>query len=58
MTAGRETATVPIGEFARLTRLSVKTLRHYHDIGLLVPIEVDPHTGYRRYATDKLPART
>ncbi|MGW4371678.1 MerR family transcriptional regulator [Nocardia takedensis] len=55
MTAGRETATVPIGEFARLTRLSVKTLRHYHDIGLLVPIEVDPHTGYRRYATDQAP---
>jgi hypothetical protein len=26
-------------------------LRHYHQIGLLVPTEVDPHTGYRRYAT-------
>ena len=29
------TATVAIGEFARLSNLSVKTLRHYHDIGLL-----------------------
>ena len=38
-----------IGEFSRITGLSVKTLRFYHEIGLLVPAVVDPSTGYRRY---------
>jgi DNA-binding transcriptional MerR regulator len=38
-----------IGDFSRATLLSVKTLRHYHEIGLLAPVEVDPGTGYRRY---------
>ena len=36
-----------IGEFARLTHLSVKALRHYDDLGLVVPTHVDPTTGYR-----------
>jgi DNA-binding transcriptional MerR regulator len=40
-----------IGRFARLAGLSVGALRHYHDAGLLSPARVDPHTGYRRYAT-------
>jgi DNA-binding transcriptional MerR regulator len=44
------TATLAIGDFSRATHLSVKTLRHYHDVGLLEPVEVDPDTGYRRYA--------
>jgi len=48
------TATVAIGEFARLSNLSVKTLRYYHDIGLLTPAEVDPGSGYRRYRTDQV----
>lgn len=48
------TATVAIGEFARLSNLSVKTLRYYHDIGLLTPVEVDPGSGYRRYHTDQV----
>ncbi|MBF6357949.1 MerR family transcriptional regulator [Nocardia higoensis] len=48
------TATVAIGEFARLSNLSVKTLRHYHDIGLLAPAEIDPGSGYRRYRTDQV----
>jgi hypothetical protein len=30
-------------------------LRHYHQIRLLVPAEVDPHAGYRRYGTDQIP---
>jgi DNA-binding transcriptional MerR regulator len=42
--------TVSIGDFARMTHLSVKTLRHYHDVGLLVPAEIDAATGYRYYA--------
>ncbi|PVZ08452.1 MerR family transcriptional regulator [Actinomycetospora cinnamomea] len=40
-----------IGEFARVTQLSVRTLRRYHEAGLLAPEHVDPHTGYRYYAT-------
>ncbi|MGH2936638.1 MAG: MerR family transcriptional regulator [Myxococcota bacterium] len=44
-----------IGDFSRATHLNVKTLRHYHRIGLLVPAHVDPHTGHRRYITDQIP---
>ncbi|WP_433045712.1 MerR family transcriptional regulator [Dactylosporangium sp. CS-033363] len=43
------TTAVQIGEFSRLCHLSAKTLRYYHDIGLLVPADVDPDTGHRRY---------
>lgn len=39
-----------IGDFARETGLSAKALRLYDDLGLLPPIEVDQHSGYRRYA--------
>ena len=46
---------LPIGEFSRLTLLPVKTLRHYHDVGVVVPAVVDPATGYRRYALDQVP---
>ena len=42
-------AQLSIGEFSRLTHLSVKTLRHYHDVGLLVPDTVDRDSRYRRY---------
>ena len=45
-----------IGDFAKMTYLSIKALRHYHDIGLLVPADVDPGTGYRRYRADQVPA--
>ncbi|MEV0584153.1 GyrI-like domain-containing protein [Nonomuraea sp. NPDC050310] len=38
-----------IGAFARLSRLSVKQLRHYADLGLLEPAHVDAGTGYRYY---------
>jgi DNA-binding transcriptional MerR regulator len=44
-----------IGDFARATHASVKMLRHYHEIGLLEPADVDPHTGYRRYTPDQIP---
>jgi DNA-binding transcriptional MerR regulator len=46
--------TLTIGDFSRATHLSVKMLRHYHDIGLLEPAEVDPFTGYRRYGTAQI----
>jgi DNA-binding transcriptional MerR regulator len=39
-----------IGQFAAATGLSPTTLRHYDEIGLLVPERVDPDTGYRWYA--------
>jgi DNA-binding transcriptional MerR regulator len=44
-----------IGEFSRLTRVSVKALRHYDRLGLLRPVEVDRSTGYRYYSLDQLP---
>jgi effector-binding domain-containing protein len=40
---------LPIGRFARATRLSVKALRHYDELGLLRPAFVDPSSGYRYY---------
>src|SRR4051794_5235769 len=43
-----------IGEFSRASSLSVKTLRAYHEAGLLVPDEVDPATGYRSYSVAQL----
>jgi PPM family protein phosphatase len=42
------------GEFARASRLSPKALRLYDELGLLSPAEVDPVTGYRRYAPAQL----
>jgi DNA-binding transcriptional MerR regulator/effector-binding domain-containing protein len=44
-----------IGEFSRTTHLSVKALRHYHDVGLLEPARVDAGSGYRFYATAQVP---
>ncbi|MDQ0379907.1 MerR family transcriptional regulator [Amycolatopsis thermophila] len=44
-----------IGEFAQLTHLSVRTLRRYHEAGLLEPASVDAATGYRYYATAQIP---
>ena len=49
------TNTVSVGRFATMTHLSVKTLRHYHQVGLLEPATVDPRTGYRYYALEQLP---
>jgi DNA-binding transcriptional MerR regulator len=43
-----------IGAFARVAQVSVRTLRHYDEIGLLPPARVDPQTGYRWYAADQL----
>ena len=44
-----------IGEFSRLTHLSVRTLRRYHEAGLLEPATVDRQTGYRSYSADQIP---
>jgi DNA-binding transcriptional MerR regulator len=44
-----------IGEFSRITHLSIKTLRRYHEAGLLEPAHVDRQTGYRYYSVDQVP---
>src|SRR5271154_805444 len=49
------TAGLTVGEFSRMTHLSVKALRHYHQMGLLEPAEVNPDTGYRYYLSDQIP---
>ncbi|HTQ40072.1 MAG TPA: MerR family transcriptional regulator [Pirellulales bacterium] len=47
-----------IGEFSKITGLTVKTLRFYHEQGLLDPSCVDDQTGYRYYDAAKIePAR-
>jgi DNA-binding transcriptional MerR regulator len=43
-----------IGEFARFGGVSVRTLRHYDEVGLLRPASVDPSTGYRGYSAAQL----
>jgi DNA-binding transcriptional MerR regulator len=48
-------AMLTIGDFSRATLLTIRTLRHYHDTGLLTAAEVDPQTGYRRYLTSQIP---
>jgi DNA-binding transcriptional MerR regulator/effector-binding domain-containing protein len=49
------TALLTIGEFSRMTLLSVKALRHYHEVGLLAPAAIDPATGYRFYGSAQVP---
>ena len=44
-----------MGDFSRATHLSVKTLRHYHQVGLLEPATVNPDTGYRYYSAGQIP---
>ncbi|HJP77345.1 MAG TPA: MerR family transcriptional regulator [Pseudonocardiaceae bacterium] len=46
---------VTIGDFARMTYLSIKSLRYYHEVGLLAPASVDPETGYRLYRPEQVP---
>lgn len=53
MASGRDDL-YSIGEFARRTGLTEKALRLYDRRGLLLPVEVDPETGYRSYAPDQI----
>jgi len=46
---------IKIGNFARIGQVTVQTLRHYDDLGLLRPSEVDALSGYRYYALEQLP---
>lgn len=43
-----------IGEFSKMMQVTVKTLRHYEQKGLLVPDEVDEWTGYRYYTITQM----
>ena len=44
-----------IGDFSKLSRVSIRMLRHYDDIGLLKPALIDDFTGYRYYNPEQLP---
>lgn len=44
-----------IGEFSSLSQISITTLRHYDELGLLKPACVDAETGYRYYSVSQLP---
>jgi effector-binding domain-containing protein/DNA-binding transcriptional MerR regulator len=44
-----------IGDFSRLTKVSIKAFRYYDELGLLKPVKVDDITGYRYYSATQLP---
>lgn len=44
-----------IGDFSRLTRVSIRMLRHYDERGLLKPERIDNFTGYRFYSIEQIP---
>jgi DNA-binding transcriptional MerR regulator len=45
---------IRIGDFSKLSRVPVKTLRYYDEVGLLKPVDVDAFTGYRLYEYNQL----
>ena len=49
MDSMHEEELISIGDFAAMTRLSIKALRHYDELGLLTPAHVDPVSSYRYY---------
>ncbi|MDO4168903.1 MAG: MerR family transcriptional regulator [Lachnospiraceae bacterium] len=44
-----------IGYFSKLSRVSIRMLRHYDEIDLLKPVKIDEYTGYRYYSEEQLP---
>jgi DNA-binding transcriptional MerR regulator len=44
-----------IGDFSALSKISIFMLRHYDEIGLLIPAHIDEFTGYRYYSEEQLP---
>lgn len=46
---------IKIGDFSKLSRISIRMLRHYNEIGLLMPDSIDDFTGYRYYSETQLP---
>lgn len=47
-------AELSIGRFSSLSRISIRMLRHYDQHALLVPCQIDPISGYRRYCATQL----
>lgn len=45
---------IKIGEFSKLSRVSIRMLRHYDELGLLTPVRIDPESGYRFYSVEQL----
>lgn len=43
-----------IGDFSKLTNVTVRALHHYENIALLVPKKTDEITGYRYYSAEQL----
>lgn len=43
-----------IGEVAQIKRISIKSLRYYEHIGILIPAKINPENGYRYYASEQL----
>lgn len=50
----KEKTMLKIGVFSKMMQLTVKTLRHYEQKGLLLPSEVDKWTGYRYYSIEQM----
>lgn len=46
---------IKIGDFSKLSRISIRMLRHYNEIGLLIPDNIDNFTNYRYYSEAQLP---
>ncbi len=44
-----------IGEFSKLTQVSIRMLRYYDEVGILKPAEVDKWTGHRLYSVEQIP---
>ncbi len=44
-----------IGEFSKLTQITIRMLRYYDEAGVLKPADIDPWTGYRMYSVDQIP---
>jgi DNA-binding transcriptional MerR regulator len=46
---------IKIGNFSKLTQVSIRSLRHYDKLGLLKPTHIDKFSGHRFYSLDQLP---
>jgi predicted transcriptional regulator YdeE/DNA-binding transcriptional MerR regulator len=45
---------IKIGDFSKLAHVSIKTLHHYDEMGLMRPVHVDRYTGYRYFEIGQL----
>lgn len=44
-----------IGDFAKLNKVTIKALHHYNELGILPPVKIDEHSGYRYYSASQIP---